>query len=87
MSPSNQALLRELGRDLYPPTHVCRNFRFPDGIPPEYQAFDEAGLYRHEKEHTIMQLIDIDLWRENVNQEQRLADGHALRGHDYEEPL
>jgi hypothetical protein len=85
MSPSNAELMWELDRELYPPEQVCRQFHFPNGIPPEYYSFTDNDEYRREKGHTIDQQLSIDIWREIAEEEQELGTGHAVPGRDLDE--
>ena len=73
MSPSNAELLHETGRAVLPPEQVCRNFDFPDGVPPEYRSFTGR-----EESHRFEQIVPVSVWRATVAQEQKLATPHAL---------
>jgi hypothetical protein len=84
MSPSNAELARELDRELYPAEQICRQFHFPDGIPPEYYSFTDNEEYRREKDHTIDQMLSCDIWCEIADEEEELGTGHAVLGRGME---
>jgi hypothetical protein len=79
MTPSNDAILRQLDRKSpYPPEEIYRKFEFPQGIPPEYHCFTDREDYRRERGHTIEQWFSPDGWREIARREEALGTGHAL---------
>ena len=79
MTPSNDAILRQLDRKSpYPPEEVYRKFEFPQGMPSEYHCFTDREDYRRERGHTIEQWFSLDNWRELAAREEELGTGHAL---------
>jgi hypothetical protein len=80
ISPSNAQLIWELDRELYPTEKVCRQFDFPNGIPPEYYSFTASEEYRCEKDHTMDQQLSVEVWRAIAREEQELGTGHAIPG-------
>jgi hypothetical protein len=81
MTPSNNAILRQLDRKSpYPVEEIYRKFHFPQGMPPEYHSFTDREDYRREQGHTIEQWYSPSPWREVAADEKELGTGHALPG-------